>query len=1208
MIRTFVCGGLLGEKVDRFELDAADGWTPRRLLEQFRGRLPRSARIQVAIDGKILVGDPVMDDEIRDGQQVVVLPETAGEGLLGTIIYAVIYALAAAAVNYLISLLSPRQRAGGLAQERGDDTSQTYAWDGIKTNYGPGLPIPWGYGYHGLGGQVVWTDSQASRQSPQYSIDDRLRLIVSLCEGPIHSIGERGGEIDFMGGFVGAPLGPPLPVGILINGNVLAGIPTTSPSAAAWIRPGTHDQSPLPAPFTGISEVTTLNEELRLSQGVIFTYPDDFEVQQVSFVISMPAGAYIQQPNGQLTSLVGVNVQFQFRFAGLSWSVAVGGAVAAGGPFVGAYAQTFHVQLPIAPGGGATQTKGPFEVLVTRTGTPPGTNESSQMLLRDVIVRRPHTLRYPQEAIIALELQAGARFSGGLPQLVIPTKMALVRVWDATNGWSPRCWDVPAAPFNFNTYAPGRNPAWCLLDYLLARWGLGSYLTEDDIDLPAFRRWAAFCDTDPNPADPWGEPAFTVDIVGDRPRPAWEWVLAFCAAGRAAPVWRNGKLSVVYQYRDEHGDAGITVPAKAVTQLITSGNCEDVSPKWTSKSQLPTVYLFQFLNEDKNWTQDPLPVEDDEGSLNDPSVLGKDQYKPETIQAWGVTRPQQIFREGRWRHRINRMVRRELTFKTGPWALGAETGDLIDFAHEVMRPFGTDVPTTMQVLVGTDVVVDAITVDHKIGSVVGSAIAARGPDGAPVHIAVLSKTPTTVDGKDATQLFLDGVPDIAKGATVVFGLADKLVETYQIVAITLQKDLKREVHCIQWTPDAYDPITLEDYEGTSPPATLLAPQSGDEPPPPVLGLSVQFEPDGGQQVSWAPPANKVGTEARVYFRDTGREDASWQLAGVTTERTMRIRGLLVGHAYEVSVCLQNNRGDTVLPDLGDRLEFIPQEFPPWQPPSVTGVRATLMEDYLLVEADELGQGDLAYFELSMGTSWAARRVLMRERMPRFYLPEPAAGPQLMVAARSTTGLYGNPVAIGNPNWMPVCSIAELDEDDFATAPAGTHTGTEWNATDEVIELQDGVFVGTYESDELDAGYQGPFHWQVRYDAGEVDLGTIGEDLGLVGDGDARWSTIEGRPASATQPGIDWRDLIGDDEGPIGDIPADELVGGHIGEVGSHTRVLIESRHYVDGAWSGYREHTDRVVVASRMQVRATLSRRAETYRTTIKQLRYVALI
>jgi hypothetical protein len=109
------------------------------------------------------------------------------------------------------------------------------------------------------------------------------------------------------------------------------------------------------------------------------------------------------------------------------------------------------------------------------------------------------------------------------------------------------------------------------------------------------------------------------------------------------------------------------VPAKTPTQLLTSGNVEKVQVKWISQANRPTIYQFQFLDETKNWAQDVFPVEDDEGSLNDPAALNQDKYKPEGIQAWGVTRTSQLFREGKWRHRITRLVRRELTFVTGPW-------------------------------------------------------------------------------------------------------------------------------------------------------------------------------------------------------------------------------------------------------------------------------------------------------------------------------------------------------------------------------------------------------------------------------------------------------------------------------------------------------------------------------------------------------------
>ena len=86
-----------------------------------------------------------------------------------------------------------------------------------------------------------------------------------------------------------------------------------------------------------------------------------------------------------------------------------------------------------------------------------------------------------------LDAAAGPLFSGGQPQITVPCDHQLVRVWDSVEGWSPRCWDVPAAPFDFNTYPPGRNPAWILLDFLLAEHGLAVRSPEIVAALDAIR-------------------------------------------------------------------------------------------------------------------------------------------------------------------------------------------------------------------------------------------------------------------------------------------------------------------------------------------------------------------------------------------------------------------------------------------------------------------------------------------------------------------------------------------------------------------------------------------------------------------------------------------------------------------------------------------------------------------------------------------------
>ena len=50
--------------------------------------------------------------------------------------------------------------------------------DGIQTNYGQGFPVPWVYGRHGVGGQVIYTGVSASTAGG--SLDDMAILVRAL--------------------------------------------------------------------------------------------------------------------------------------------------------------------------------------------------------------------------------------------------------------------------------------------------------------------------------------------------------------------------------------------------------------------------------------------------------------------------------------------------------------------------------------------------------------------------------------------------------------------------------------------------------------------------------------------------------------------------------------------------------------------------------------------------------------------------------------------------------------------------------------------------------------------------------------------------------------------------------------------------------------------------------------------------------------------
>jgi hypothetical protein len=1297
-MRVHVRKGLVGEAgIELIDFAWSPTLTPRALLDRITEHLPYSdCTVDVGIDGR-RISDIDLDVPLNEDAHVIVVPTTTGGvSVLGIIIYALIAAAVSAGINYAMQALAPRQKPPGVPQERGDQTSPTYAWDGIQTSFGQGFPVPVAYGRVTVGGQVIYTDVFASTASGL--VDDRLNLILALSEGPIARVGDVvAGELNGLGGVAGGTPGPSLPDEIRVNdvllettstsatvrhtltgawtngptfdpGNfldvmngaiqvgqvqVLAinnGTPRTdldllliaggsisvgntlrdnrfvpppvatvtsvlvvqrtnsTPGAVAYIRPGSLDQTALPSnPFRGTSVTFSPNNQLdEANQEAIFTYSNNDEVTTVGIVMVCPAGCYEQDNQGNLSAYP-ITFDISWRYEGeTTWrgfwnagnpTVSLNsfqlGTVARTGPVIETYGANpaSSLQPPVF---------GPIEVRVLRRSPSGGTGTVSNAVWRNVFFNSANVLKYPRVALLGLTLSSGARFSGGLPNITVRIDGIKVRVWHDSYGFSARTWDAfTSGNWALSIWPPGRNPAWILLDFLTAPWGLGKYLTDADIDLPAFRRWAAWCDRDASPSEPWNTPQFQCDLVMDTPRPAWEWVLAICGAGRASPIYRGGKISVVYDYRDAHTDlGGLSVPAVAPVQLITSGNCEKVMVEWLPIANRPTAFQFQFANEALQHRQDVFVAEDTGGNMNDPSAINREQWRPETIQAYGVTREAQVFREGVYRHRINRLIRRQLTFTTGRWALAAEVGDLFEFETELLRPF-PDTPLTMIVTVGGSAVT-SIEVDHVV--VLPGEIVVRDADGKPQRS---SFTPGTVSSVNKT-LALSNTVTCAAGATCVVGTEDQLTEVYKIVSITLQRDLKREVKALQWVPEIHDEVTPTMYAAGGEDFVDRGEAVPVEPTVDFRDLRVVPVRSGNHRIQFARMPSRKAQPARVYVRASG--DTSWTSLGSTESDSIEHGHFVPGLTYEVALCFESFNGDATLPDAGQRFTFKAEEFPPLPPPALTSVRATNVDSGVLVEWDGIDVLDLAYYEVRQGGScWNGGRVVYRGREPRFIWQPPAgATPTLLCAVRATSNLYGPSTAVVVPAWVPAGTVAVIDEDDLAPSPAGTHSSTQW--TSPVLELTAAAYDGTYTSAAQDAGYQAPFWWSVRCEFQVLDDALV-DDLDFELDsGEAHWRTLNGRQASAGRPGVDFNVTVDDLTTAIEELPSTLMVHGNRGEAGAHARVLVESRFEVSGVWSDYKPHVDRMLAARKMQVRLSLNRETLTHQVQVTALRFAAHI
>lgn len=1211
MIRLHAKAGLLGEgQVTTREIPWRQGLTARHLFDGARAHLPRSVEVGLAVNGRRLRGGE-LDVQLQDGAEVVVGAVPDGIEIGTMLVYALVAAFVSTAVSYVASLLMPKPKPAGVPQDRGDDSSATYSWSGVQTQYGQGFPVPFVYGRHRVGGQVIYTDVFAGANTGSTGgVRELLRLALALGEGPMHRVGDTVlAERDGLGGLNGDPPGLPIPSEIRVNQNLLDHT-APQPGVKVWLRPGSMNQGPLPSnPFRGATTVfgvsTALNED---NAQATFTYSGTDMVSAAAFVLVFPAGIYAQDNSGNLVAAP-VDLEFSWRYSGeTSWrnlwrsgtantlaSVRFG-SVPSAAPVAGSLGGDFLL------GGGAVA--GPLELRVRRlpgTPAPTGTQVVSQCTWRQAAVNINQQLAYPRVALLGLELEATGRLQGSLPELSVLVDGLLVRVWDSTLGWSPRCWDVPAAPFNWMQRAPGRNPAWIALDFLLSPWGLGEWLTEDHLDLEAFRRWSIFCDQDPNPSSPWGEAAFCCDLVGDSPRPAWEVLLAICSAGRAVPVMNGQKISVIYQYRDAHSDALVTVPAKAAVQLFTSGNVQDLQVTWMPKASRPTAIQFQFLNEDKLHAQDVLTVEDSEGTLNDPTAYNGDQWRPEVAQAYGVTRESQLRREGLVTHRMNRLVRREVTFRTGPWALALHPGDLFELEHDVLKPFAADVPMSCAVLVG-GAVTTKVTVDHVVTGT-GLQLVVRNPDGEP-EVATVDSLAAAAGG---TELTLLTAVTCAAGAPAVVGKVAKLTETYQCVSIGMAGDLQREVRGVQWVPEVFEPIAEADFGTDDPTPGVPQEQAAYAGPPMAADLAVVPDQDGGHLVTWT--RIDTGRRARVWVQDAAV--GTWSLvAEVPTGNAARVRMFSPWRSYTVAVSLGNAWDTFSAPEVSTQLSFTAEEFPAVMPPAARRLQAWNLGPGLLLAWEEQDGRELAYFELRAGRSWASATPLYRGRQAQVLLATPRICGTYQVAPRWRNGLFGARATVTPAAaWTPDGLVQKASRDELSSTPGGTLTDLTYNGTSDQLELSTGKLTGTYLTLELDPGsYVGPWYWQVRWDSEELDDTPIDDVAGNVDSGEAAWRTVDTRPASVGLVGVDFDDLVDDFTALIDDTPDDVLVGVNAGEPGENTEALVESRFHDGSSWGAWRPHRDGVVTAQKMQVRVTLRRQSTSYQRNLVQLDLRAFI
>lgn len=1152
-------------------------WAPGAELQHYINSMP--------VDGNVVP---------KDGDFVTVAPKV-GEPV--SIAFAVL-ALAFNTASYIRA-----KRASDKAKRAQELRDQkAYGFDTPSlTAYGEGFRIPIGYGEYRTGGTVI---GNRIEQSTLVRLGTELSLQIALGYGPIESIGgltlNPQGERDYL---TNAEMLLPnrnpdprfpfntyeFPAGLRLNG-----LETDGKQVSVSLRKGNINQSPMSDWATAATSVDVSGLPLT-TEGNSTTYVSTAEgVFRVQAVLRFPEGLWFDGSSG----ITGRRVDFRLEWkqGNTAWS---GRDVSytSNPPMPNAFDYVTDFQVPIG--------SGPLDLRVTRLGIPGhsgngdhGDRAHSVFSLQSVQIQYGTAFSYPGLALLGVRMPGSEQLNGQLNNVSTLIRARKVRGWiSEALGWTAESWG-PVAPW---VHPLSSNPAWAALDLMLStRYGLGHLLRERDIDLPAFRDWADFCDQ-PHPLDAaqpllrWdGEFATGVDAI--------EALAAIFAAGRAVPIPVAQKFSVRFSYRDgfSRGSGGTlnTVPDRVPVGIISTSSCRDFSIQYSDPATAPQAIAWQFLDRDADYEMRTIELEDAGivvATLGDRPL--RRSPRKESSQVAGVVRRLQVRYEIQLQHNRNRLSRRTASVRMPLQALPYELGDLVLLQHDALAPLGTHVPSgTQSCRTRTGGTVSSVVVSKRV-VVQGTGSTPRTDfgvwlfdvNGVERQLTANYLAPTTIDEGGTLDLW-DPVAlapasvTIQKGTELILGPFASTRQVYEVTAITTEQDMTRRMELEEWHPEMYDmPDSFDETEGLGELDAPLVVEAASTASVAVAGTVTEGEGfRSSASVLWSPGESAaLNRLARVYART---EDGRFSLLGETSADRLEGLHLYPGSTYELHVCRQTSSGVFPLPGQVTPVTVTVPEFGNSLPG--TPVRLSYLVDQHRVHLHWPVVDDAAAYEIRRGETWYGAEVLGVTNGTTFdALLPPAGTSRYLLRARGRSGLYSAASAQADVLWQPINVLATAT---YLTAnvSGGTATDVTWNGTVNAAAISGSVMRGTWTAPAVDMGKDIFAHWSAGARVWAVD-GSVSLSTFSRGDPSRFFETAGGRQATRLYPGADF-------DAGIATVPVDgyEDVNLTSEALGEWVREQVQTRYHVAGAWGPWGKHVSGWRLARQMEARVQLDRYA----------------
>ena len=822
--------------------------------------------------------------------------------------------------------------------------SPTFNLSGIRNTTGSGATIPICFGTHRVGGHIIGsynsisaTELATGTLDPSTGPDSfetfgetdtvtggvtTLNLLIALSEGPVQSINGITEDADNLG---------PLDIDegeLLINGSDAAVYADVSLS----MRMGTLEQAIIPG-FADTINAVAIERLLRKNEPWTYTTADEVDAFEVQCFF--PRGLFRLNTSGDLRAK-GVGYRFAWKPRGSNiWTE----DIIVSRQYARRAAHSFVHRRDNLP-------RQRYTILVERLSDNDDADTSGRRL-SDFTINAVNEIKseasaHPGVALLAVKAVATDQLNG-VPTLTSRVEGVRWWVWDGVSDTDPQF------ELQFT-----RNPAWQVLALLLNKtFGLGNYVSLEDIDLQSFKAWAAYCEELIDDGRGGTMARCRFDAVYDTAAKSGEWLEHMLTAGRARLVPLGKGIGVSIHQP--------TTP----THLFTEANVRNLRLSYLDKTARPSRVSVQFANAELEYDLDAASVESD--------VPNEAQYIEENISAPGVTKPARAYRMAQYRENIARLIVRSVEFEGTADAITVQPGDVFWLSSTVLT--STAVSGRLLFNTGTNV---AVALDQdvllEVGNTYGVAVQQQIDGKFVTELAQVLNPPGEVEAGDL--LAVAGLTQTAEeGAVYAFGLATEALDAFEVVACPVNDELVRRVAALE-----YNAAIFDDDPGEVPEATDVL-FDDRVVPDAVQGLLLREEVrtrKSGDVVhvlmaSWE--SGHAFERASVFYRVEGDEDGGellpWIYSGAGDGQEFEVGVFNPGDFIQVAVCPSAPGAATRVKPEAAQAELWVMRGKLEPPEDITGLRLYEHHDELVATWDEPGDADWDGVELRVGSSWAA---------------------------------------------------------------------------------------------------------------------------------------------------------------------------------------------------------------------------------------------